>query len=227
AQIPDVQADPAYGTLGLAETVTYRSIVAVPLLLDGNPIGAIAVARADAEQFPERQIALLQTFADQAVIAIGDVRLFDAEQQRTHELSEALEQQTATSEVLGVISSSPGDLGPVFEAMLANATRLCEAKFGVLHRYSDGRFHAAALVGAPAALADFYRERGPFVPPNGGALSRMVHTKEVVHTIDQAAEQVQGASARLAGARSHIVVPMLKESALVGAIIIYRQEVRP
>src|SRR5262249_16739363 len=87
--------------------------------------------------------------------------------------------------------------------------------------------HAAALVGAPIALADFYRERGPFVPPNGGALSRMVHTKEVVHTIDQAAEQVQGASARLAGARSHIVVPMLKESALVGAIIIYRQEVRP
>src|SRR5215471_16188380 len=142
-------------------------------------------------------------------------------------LAEALEQQTATSDVLGVISSSPGDLGPVFEAMLANATRLCEAKFGVLHRYSDGRFHAAALVGAPAALADFYRERGPFVPPNGGALSRMVHTKEVVHTIDQAAVQVQGASARLAGARSTIVVPMLKESALVGAIIIYRQEVRP
>src|SRR5262249_45982881 len=105
AQIPDVQADPAYGTLDLAQTVTYRSIVAVPLLLDGNPIGAIAVARADAGQFPERQIALLQTFADQAVIAIGNVRLFDAEQQRTHELSEALEQQTATAEVLGVISS--------------------------------------------------------------------------------------------------------------------------
>ena len=110
AQIPDVHADPAYGTLGLAQTVTYRSIVAVPLLLDGNPIGAIAVARADAGQFPERQIALLQTFADQAVIAIGNVRLFDAEQQRTRELSEALEQQTATSEVLGVISSSPGEL---------------------------------------------------------------------------------------------------------------------
>src|SRR5262245_50749763 len=118
-------------------------------------------------------------------------------------LAEALEQQTATSEVLQVISSSTGDLELVFQALLANATRLCEAKFGVLHRYSDGRFHAAALVGAPIALADFYRERGPFVPPNGGALSRMVHTKEVVHTIDQAAEQVQGASARLAGARSH------------------------
>src|SRR5262249_45711091 len=88
-----------------------------------------AVARADAGQFPKRQIALLQTFADQAVIAIGNVRLFDAEQQRTRELSEALEQQTATSEVLRVISSSPGELKPVFETMLANATRLCDAKF--------------------------------------------------------------------------------------------------
>jgi GAF domain-containing protein len=97
AQIPDVQADPAYGPLSLAEAVTYRSIAAVPLLHDGNPIGAIAVARANTGLFPDRQIALLQTFADQAVIAIENVRLFDAEQHRTRELSEALEQQTATS----------------------------------------------------------------------------------------------------------------------------------
>src|SRR5262249_32995667 len=143
AQIPDVQADPAYGTLDLAQTVTYRSIVAVPLLLDGNPIGAIAGARADAGQFPERQIALLQTFADQAVIAIGNVRLFDAEQQRTRELSESLEQQTATSEVLRVISSSPGELERVFQAMLANATKLCQAGYGTLWLRDGDAFRTA------------------------------------------------------------------------------------
>ena len=102
AQISDVQAEPAYGTVDLARMVTYRSIVAVPLLLDGKPVGVIAVARADVGPFPEREIALLQTFADQAVIAIGNVRLFDAEQQRTRELAESLEQQTAASEVLRV-----------------------------------------------------------------------------------------------------------------------------
>src|SRR6516162_5830942 len=132
AQISDVQAEPAYGTVDLARMVTYRSIVAVPLLLDGKPVGVIAVARADAGPFPERQIALLQTLADQGVIAIGNVRLFDAEQQRTRELAESLEQQTAASEVLRVISSSPGDLQPVFEAILTNATRLCEASYGAM-----------------------------------------------------------------------------------------------
>jgi len=226
AQIPDVQADPAYGTLGLAQTVTYRSIVAVPLLLDGNPIGAIAVARADAEQFPERQIALLQTFADQAVIAIGNVRLFDAEQQRTRELSEALEQQTATSEVLRVISSSPGELGPVFSAMLENALRICEAKFGMLSVYRDGAFVVQAMVGAPPALVDALL-RKPFIPPPGAPLDRMLWTKKVVHTLDAAAEEKKPLSARLAGAHSHIIVPMLKDDELIGAISIYRQEVRP
>jgi GAF domain-containing protein len=132
AQISDVQAEPAYGTLDLAQMLTYRSIVAVPLLLNGKPVGVIAVARTDAGPFPEREIALLQTFADQAVIAIGNVRLFDAEQQRTRELAESLEQQAAASEVLRVISNSPGDLQPVFEAILTNATRLCEASYGAM-----------------------------------------------------------------------------------------------
>ena len=104
-EIPDVEADPSYGARGrgLAKAVTYRSIAAVPLLNEGNPIGAIAVARANAGSFPKRQIVLLQAFADQAVIAIKNVRLFDEVQARTRDLSEALEQQTATSEVLKVI----------------------------------------------------------------------------------------------------------------------------
>src|SRR5262249_37720662 len=130
-EITDVKTDPSYGAQGqgLAKAVAYRSIAAVPLLHEGNPIGAIAVARADAGSFPKRQIVLLQAFADQAVIAIENVRLFDEVQARTRELSESLEQQTATSEVLKVISSSQGELETVFQTLLANATRICEAAF--------------------------------------------------------------------------------------------------
>src|SRR5262245_43306525 len=235
AQIPDVQADPAYGTLGLAQTVTYRSIVAVPLLLDGNPIGAIAVARADAGQFPKRQIALLQTFADQAVIAIGNVRLFDAEQQRTHELSEALEQQTAPSEVLRVISSSPGELEPVFQAMLENATRLCEAKFGLLYLREGQAFRLFAQHNAPAAYAAYVEERRRILlrPIPGSALGRMVATKQPAQIADVQAEPVyhsdpvRAGFLKLTGARTLATVPMLKENELIGVIAIYRQEVRP
>src|SRR5215469_3409357 len=154
AQISDVQAEPAYGTLDLAQMVSYRSIVAVPLLLDGKPVGVIAVARADVGPFPEREIALLQTFADQAVIAIGNVRLFDAEQQRTRELAESLEQQAAASEVLRVISNSPGELKPVFETILANATRVCASKFGILWLADGGGFRSVALHDVPSALAE-------------------------------------------------------------------------
>src|SRR5262244_3504747 len=142
------------------------------------------------------------------------------------ELAEALEQQTATSEVLRVISSSPGELEPVFSAMLENALRICEAKFGMLFRYSDGAFVAQAMVGAPPALVDALM-RKPFTPPPGIPLDRMLRTKKVVHTLDAAAVENKPPSARLAGARSHIVVPMLKDDELIGAISIYRQEVRP
>src|SRR5262249_9403943 len=145
-EIPDVEADPAYGAQarGLAKTVTYRSIVAVPLLHEGHQIGAIAVARANAGSFPKRQIVLLQAFADQAVIAIENVRLFDEVQARTRELSESLDQQTATSEVLKVISSSPGKLEPVFDAMLANATRICEATYGAMWLRQGGKLPTVA-----------------------------------------------------------------------------------
>ena len=142
-------------------------------------------------------------------------------------LAEALEQQTATSEVLQVISSSPGELEPVFQAMLANATRICDAKFGMLLRYDGDAFHPAATLNLPPALADFLRLRGPWRPEPGTSLYRLLQTKEASHTIDQATEPVQAPSAKLAGARSHISVPMLKEGNIVGAIAIYRQEVRP
>jgi len=153
-----------------------------------------------------------------------EARTRELAEARAH-LSEALEQQAATSDVLQVISSSPGELEPVFSTMLENALRICEAKFGVLHRYSDGAFVAQAMVGAPPALVDALRKT--FTPAPGVPLDRVLRRKKVVHTLDAAAEENKPLSARLAGARSHIVVPMLKNDELIGAIAIYRQEVRP
>jgi transcriptional regulator with GAF, ATPase, and Fis domain len=143
------------------------------------------------------------------------------------QLSEALERQAATDEVLRIIASSPGELQPVFQAILANATRICEAKFGLLYRFDDGQFHPAAQVGVPLAFVNHIRQRGSFLPTAGTALHRMTQARKVVHTLDQAAESVPGASGMFGGARTHIVVPMLRNNELVGSIHIYRKEVRP
>jgi GAF domain-containing protein len=142
-------------------------------------------------------------------------------------LAEALDQQTATSDVLQVISSSPGRLEPVFRAMLANAVRICEAKFGVLFRYDSGAFQAAASLGVPPAYAKSLRQRGLFRPAAGAPLYRLLRTKELIHTADNSAERNPGPAAKYGGARSLIAVPMRKENELVGAFVIYRTEVRP
>jgi len=234
-EIPDVEADPSYGARGrgLAKAVTYRSIAAVPLLNEGNPIGAIAVARANAGSFPKRQIVLLQAFADQAVIAIKNVRLFDEVQARTRELSESLQQQTATSEVLSVISSSPGELEPVFNAMLENAVRICGAKFGNLMLAEGDALRTVALYGAPPEYAEA-RRREPLTRHRvGTALGQVLATKQPAQIADIQAEPAyyddpsRSGLLKLAGARTVVAVPMLKEHELVGAIFIYRQEVRP
>jgi GAF domain-containing protein len=135
--------------------VIYRGIVAVPLLLDGKPVGVIAVARADVGPFSEREIALLQTFADQAVIAIGNVRLFDAEQQRTRELAESLEQQTATADVLKVISRSTFDLQAVLDTLVQSAARLCEADTIVISRPKGESLQYEASYGYSQEYAEF------------------------------------------------------------------------
>jgi len=226
-QIPDISADPDYALGAQAVVGCYRSVVAVPILRDGLPIGAIAVARAPAGLLPDRQIELLKTFADQAAIAIENVRLFN-------ETKEALEQQTATSEVLKVISNSPGELEPVFETMLANAVRICEAKFGTMVRAEEGGYRVVAMHGPPLAYAA-ERRRNPVLrigPTN--PLARIAASKQLLHItdirLDQAYLDRDPAFVVLAddaGARTLLMVPMLKENKLIGAIAIYRQEVRP
>ena len=204
----------------MALRMGHRATLAVPLLRDGAAMGAILVRRQEALPFTDKQIALVENFAAQAVIAIENTRLLN-------ELRESLQQQTATSEVLSVISSSPGELEPVFQAVLENAVRICEAKFGVLLRFDGDAFHYAAEVGTPPEYAEYQSRRGPFQPIPGGQLDRVMRTKQVSHSDDNAAETVHSSAFTLGGARSRVVVPMLKDDVLIGAIVIYRQEVRP
>ncbi len=233
--IPDVLADPEY-TFGAQKVGRYRTALGVPLLREGAPIGVMVLTRPIVRPFDSSHIALVTTFADQAVIAIENVRLFDEVQARTRELSEALEQQTATSEVLKVISSSPGELEPVFNAMLANATRICEATFGHLWLFEGNVFRAVAVHGT-RGFVDHMRhhpiidlQNSPGIP-----LDRLARTRELVHIPDlrtddsyirKATPQIV-ALVETSGARTFVSVPMLKDGELVGAINLYRQEVRP
>jgi signal transduction histidine kinase len=232
--IPDVLADPDYTFTEAQRLGGFRTTLGVPMLKEGVPIGPLVLSRHEVRPFTQKQIELVSTFADQAVIAIENVRLFDEVQTRTRELTESLEQQTATSEVLSVISGSPGELEPVFEAMLENATRICEANFGNLLLHEAGAFRVAAMHSAPPAW-DELRRRDPvirFSPKS--PLARFATTRRLEHIADirmeQAyleREQTVVAFVEMTSARTVLIVPMLKENELIGAIAIYRQEVRP
>jgi len=223
--IADLRVDQAYRdaaptTVLLVEAAGARSYLGVPMLKDEELIGTIIIYRQEVRPFTDMQIALVQNFAAQAVIAIENTRLLN-------ELRQSLEQQTATSEVLSVISSSPGELEPVFQAMLENAVRICEAKFGALYRIDGEKFHFAAEVGTPLEFVEHQRRRGPFQPSPGSQLERVLRTRQVSHTDDATVEFATRPAATLAGARSTVAVPMLKDDVLIGAIFIYRTEVRP
>ena len=232
--VSDVMADPEY-TWGAAQQLGgYRTVLGVPLLRDGSPVGVIIVGKTVVQPFTEKQIELVTTFADQAVIAIENARLFDEVQARTRDLSESLQQQTATADVLKVISSSPGELEPVFNAMLENAVQICDAKFGTMLRAEGDGHRVVAMHGAPLAYAK-ERQHNPVLhvgPTN--PLARLAKSKELEHIADIRTDQayldrdlpfVQLAD--FAGARTLLSVPMLKENNFIGAIVIYRQEVRP
>src|SRR5262249_1237464 len=185
------------------------------------------------QPFTRKQIELLTTFANQAVIAIENARLLNELRQRTTDLTESLEQQTATSEVLAAISSSPSELEPVFRSMLVNAMRICVAEFGHLLLYDGECFRAAYLHNLPPAYRKFW-EQGPVRVSTKLALGRLPQTKEVIQITDMKADRAYAegdplrvATVDLGGAQTLLCVPMLKENQLVGAIVIYRQEARP
>ena len=229
--IPDMTADQAYierqpRTVAAVELGGFRAMVAVPMLKDGNLIGTFNIFRQEAGTFSDQQIELVQNFAAQAVIAIENTRLLN-------ELRDSLERQTATSEVLKVISSSPGELKPVFNAMLENATRICEAKFGHLFLSEGDDFRAVAVQSAAPTWLKLGAKIVPLDNPQG-PLAQLNRTKRFVHIADLTAEQAYiERNARMvalvesSGARTFLGVPMLKGDKLIGAISIYRQEVNP
>ena len=232
--IPDNELDLEFKHQSVARAIGWRSGIFVPMLKEDAPIGVIMVARTEPGAFADSEIELLKTFADQAVIAIENTRLFEEVQARTTELTEALEQQTATSEVLSVISSSQGELEPVFHAMLENAVRICDAKFGNLWLCEGDSFRLVTAHNAPAAWAERWQREAVIRPGPGTGLGRVASTRQLVHIVDVTQEPAYlerdplfVAQVELAGGRTLLVVPMLKDDELIGIIGIYRQEVRP
>ena len=217
----------------IARARGYRSVVFAPLTNKGVVIGHIGVTRVQPGLFAEHHLQLLKTFADQAVIAIENTRLFNEVQARTQELTEALEQQTATSEVLSVISSSAGDLVPVFDAMLAKAMQLCSANFGVLNTYDGTRFATAATYGLPPAY-DEYRRRQPLEYGPGTAPARLLQGEPFVEIDNlpeleayRSGDANRRALVDIGGARCLLAVPLLRDERVVGNVLIFRQENRP
>jgi GAF domain-containing protein len=224
----DVSANDAYwgsdpGLLALLELGKARTTLAVPLRKDGVVLGALTVYRQEVTPFTDKQIALLQNFAAQAVIAMENARLMT-------ETREALEQQTATAEVLGVINSSPGDLAPVFDAMLVKAMRLCDAAFGVLDTHDGEAFRLAAHRGLLQLYYEYLKTGEPY--SSGGAHARLTEGADFGHLLDAKDDAAypavpsRRALVDLGGARTVLVVPLRKDGILLGSFALYRQEVR-
>src|SRR5215470_11952228 len=223
----DSQADSNSELVSRSRSGNTRTLLGVPLQREGMPIGVLLLQRSIVQPFTDKEIALVETFADQAVIAIENVRLFEAEQQRTRELSESLDQQTATSEVLKVISSAAGELKPVFDAILENATRICEAAFGSMLLCEGDVYRRATVHNAPPEFQK-YSDSTPIVRRGTApAVDRVADTGQVSHILDVASENPNEPIAKFTGARTLLVVPMFKDNEPIGMLGIYRQEVRP
>ena len=232
--VTDRRQEPAYRDnqtfRGLVDTSGIRASLSVALRKGETLLGMINVYRQDVRPFTDNQIKLVEDFASQAVIAIENARLLNELRQRTTDLTEALEQQTATSEVLQVISSSPGDLQPIFTTMLEKAVRICGAKFGTLYLHDDGRLRLVAAHDVP----EFLEARGgsPIQPAPDGGLERVMRTKRTIHILDLAQTQSYAErhprmveAVELAGIRTVVAVPLLKDNSLIGVIAVHRREV--
>jgi two-component system NtrC family sensor kinase len=224
--IEDAAADPEYTRVEAVQLGRQRTMLGMPLFREDAVVGVLTLARQRVEPFTDRQIELVRTFADQAVIAIENTRLIT-------EQREALEQQTATAEVLQVINANPGNLAPVFNALLEKAMRLCEASFGVLWTYDGERVNAAALKGVPSAFAEFLT-RGPHPVDPANAHGRLLRGERVVHIEDVTADNayrsgdpLRQSLVALGGGRTLVAVPLRKEQTFLGDFVIYRTTVRP
>ena len=222
-QPPYLEGDPA--AVGLADVAGARTLLIVPMIKEDTLVGTIAIYRQEIRLFTDKQIELVRNFAAQAVIAIENTRLLS-------ELRELLQQQTATADVLKVISSSPGNLTPVFDAILQNAVRICDAKFGHLWLREGDSLRIGGTHGAPDAFAAYLRDVPVFRPKPETGLGQLLRTKQLFHLADITAlptygDKLREATIKLAGARSLIGVPMIKDDEVIGTIVIYRQEVRP
>ena len=229
-QIPDVAADPGYRLKREILAMGFRSLLAVPLFRDGEPIGTINVGRTEAGEFSSTQIELLQTFADQAVIAIENVRLFKELEARNRDLTESLAQQTATAEVLKAISRSTFDLQPVLETLIENATQLCGATQGFIFRRAGDEYRLAADYQAPAAFKEWVGE-APIRPGDGRVVGRVAQEGRTVQILDAQADPIWKAAHTdaigMGEVRTLLGVPMLREGRLVGVIAMWRRVVQP
>jgi len=207
----------------------HRTVLATPLLREGAPIGAILIRRMEVRPFTEKQVALLRTFADQAVIAIENVRLFQELETRNREVTESLEQQTATSEILGVIASSPSDLHPVYQTILANITRLCDSNIAALFLWDGQNLNTAESYGTTDAFAEHLRSSRP--RPGHETTTRLAaHERRTVHVLDLLNDPGFAPNPRALyeqeNVRTVISVPMLRENQLVGVITAWRRETK-
>jgi GAF domain-containing protein len=234
-QIPDVLADPDHTHGGVADVMKVRSVVAVPMLREGRPIGAIVLLRAAVGPFPQRQIELLQTFADQAVIAVNNVRLFDEVQAHARDLQESLEYQTATSDVMQIISRSTFDLQPVLQRLADTGLRLCEADMCFVFQREGELYRAAAVAAATRDVTTQarsylrYLEQHPHPPGRGSLTGRVALEGKTVQIADVTAdpEYTLTEATTLGKIRTQLGVPLLREGALIGVIILSRQRVEP
>jgi GAF domain-containing protein len=237
--ITDLAAEEHYGErdsvrVAAVEVLGIRTLVVVPMLRENELVSVIAIFHQEVHPFTEKQIQPLQNFAAQAVIAIENARLLNELRQRTADLSESLERQTATADVLRIISSSPGELKPVFDMILDNAVKLCEASMGDVFRVEGNLAHIVGTMGALPEYAAFRRDQRPYAPAPNTPLGDAIRSREPVHVTDM--RELPGYAARMPNitasielnrVRTQLVVPMVRDDDVIGVIMIFRREVRP